>query len=178
MIRLATGADSAALLQLQRRLDGQSAFMMYEANERDDDLEGLRRRLEAQHGTGSFDLVATDVASVEQPALVGWLAVEVVPFRRAEHVGHLVLGVDAEHSGKGTGAALLAAAVAEAPGRELRRLELTVMTDNLRALHLYLRSGFEVEGLRRQAMLRQGRLVDEYFMATLLPGLKVPCHEL
>jgi RimJ/RimL family protein N-acetyltransferase len=106
------------------------------------------------------------------------LAVEVAQFRRARHVGYLVLGVDAEYSGKGTGAALLAAAIAEASGRGLRRLEFTVMTDNFRALHLYLRSGFEVEGLRRQAMLRQGRLVDEYFMAGLLPGLEAPPHEL
>jgi RimJ/RimL family protein N-acetyltransferase len=122
-------------------------------------------------------LVATDEPAVEQPALVGWLAVEVPQFRRTEHVGYLVLGADADHSGKGTGAALLAAAIAEASGRGLRRLEFTVMTDNFRALQLYLRSGFEVEGLRRQAMLRRGRLVDEYFMASLLPGPHAPPRE-
>lgn len=168
MIRLATGADSAALLHLQRRLDAQSAFMMYEADERDDDLPGLERRLETQHDTGSFDLVATDEG--EPATLVGWLAVEVATFRRTRHVGYLVLGVDSGFAGRGTGGALLDAAIAEASGRGLRRLEFTVMTDNLRALGLYLRQGFEVEGLRRQAMLREGHLVDEYFMARLLPG--------
>ena len=172
MIRLADGADSAALLHLQRRLDAQSMFMMFEPGERVGDQHDLRRRLEVQHSTGSFDLVATDESSAEQPALVGWSAVDVAKFRRTEHVGYLVLGVDAEFTGKGTGSALLTAAIAEASERGLRRLELTVMTDNFRALHLYLRSGFEVEGLRRQAMLRQGRLVDEYFMARLLPSLQ------
>ena len=169
MIRLATGSDSAALLTLQRRLDAQSSFMMYEADERDDDLSGVRHRLEAHHDTGSFDLVAMVDREEQPPALVGWLAVEVAPFRRARHVGYLVLGVDSEFAGRGTGGALLDAAVTEASGRGLRRLEFTVMTDNVRAIHLYLRHGFEVEGLRRQAMRREGHLVDEYFMARLLP---------
>jgi ribosomal protein S18 acetylase RimI-like enzyme len=143
--------------------------MMYEADEREDDLPGVRHRLEAQHDTGSFDLVATAELNEQPPALVGWLAVEVAAFRRARHVGCLVLGVDSESAGRGTGGALLDAAIAEASGRALRRLELTVMTDNLRASNLYLRHGFEVEGLRRQAMCRDGHLVDEYFMARLLP---------
>lgn len=172
MIRLATGSDSAALLALQRRLDAQSSFMMLEAGERENDLQGLQRRLDAENDTGSFDLLATD--EEQQPTLVGWLAVEVAPFRRAAHAGNLVLGVDAEFSGRGTGARLLDAAATEASARGLRRLELTVMTDNIRALHLYLREGFQVEGLRRQAMLRDGRLVDEYFMARLLPGREGP----
>jgi RimJ/RimL family protein N-acetyltransferase len=43
------------------------------------------------------------------------------------------------------------------------------MTDNLRALGLYLRSGFQVEGLRRRALQRNGTEIDEYYMGKLLP---------
>jgi len=43
------------------------------------------------------------------------------------------------------------------------------MTDNLRALGLYLRSGFRVEGLRHRALLRDGTAIDEYYMGKLLP---------
>jgi RimJ/RimL family protein N-acetyltransferase len=43
------------------------------------------------------------------------------------------------------------------------------MTDNLRALGLHLRAGFEVEGLRRQPLLRDGAIVDEYYTRRLLP---------
>jgi L-phenylalanine/L-methionine N-acetyltransferase len=45
-----------------------------------------------------------------------------------------------------------------------------VMTDNLRAVGLYLSEGFEVEGLRRGAIVREGQVVDEYHMARLLPA--------
>jgi RimJ/RimL family protein N-acetyltransferase len=70
---------------------------------------------------------------------------------------------------RGNGRGLLAAAEQEASGRGLRRLELTVMTGNLRAIGLYLRSGFQVEGLRRHPLTRDGTIIDEYYMAKLLP---------
>jgi hypothetical protein len=84
MIRLATGSDSAAFLTLPRRLDAQSSFLMYKANEREDELPGVRHRLGAPHDTGSFDLVATDVLNEQPPALVAWLAVEVAALRCLE----------------------------------------------------------------------------------------------
>ena len=81
----------------------------------------------------------------------------------------LVIGVDTAAAGRGVGRDLLAAAECEASDRGLSRLELTVMTDNLRALGLYLRGGFRVEGLRHRALVRDGTAVDEYYMAKLLP---------
>jgi hypothetical protein len=39
----------------------------------------------------------------------------------------------------------------------------------LRALGLYLRGGFQVEGLRRRALARDDTVVDEYYMGKLLP---------
>jgi len=49
--------------------------------------------------------------------VVGWLSVEVLPFRRARHSGYLVIGVDAAAAGRGLGRDLLAAAEREASGR-------------------------------------------------------------
>ena len=170
LIRLAGGDDGVALLALQQRLDRQSAYMLVEPDERDTTPDRLRERLAGRSAHGAFDLVADepDAPSGSVQRLVGWLAVEVLPYRRAAHVGYVVLGVDRSYAGRGIGAALMDACVDEATRRGLRRLELTVMTDNLRAMGLYLRHGFEVEGLRRQAVLRSGELVDEYYMARLL----------
>lgn len=65
--------------------------MLLEPDERDADPGALRRRLAAQGRHGSFDLVAADPQTPE-PELVGRLAVEVLPWRRAAHVGTVVLG--------------------------------------------------------------------------------------
>ena len=160
--------DSAALLTLQHRLDRQSSFMLLEPGERPSSVEGLRARLAGQSSAGSFDLIAGLPGQHVGP--VGWVSVEVPPYRRAAHVGHLVLGVDAACSGQGVGRRLLEAALDECRQRQLRRVELTVMVDNLRAVQLYLRCGFVVEGLRRASLIRDGGSVDEYAMAQLVIG--------
>ena len=169
VICLASASDAEPLLHLQRRLDRQSPFMMLEPDERDPDPERLHSRLAAQESTASFDLVAhlSTGAASKPPQLLGWLSVEVPPYRRAAHVGHLVLGVDDRFRARGIGGALLAEAVALSASRGLARLELTVMTDNIRAIGLYLRHGFAVEGLRRQSLRREGAFVDEYLMSRI-----------
>ena len=49
----------------------------------------------------------------------------------------------------------------------LRRVELTVYTDNAPALALYRKFGFETEGEMRDYAVRDGRFVDVYSMARL-----------
>jgi putative acetyltransferase len=49
------------------------------------------------------------------------------------------------------------------------RVELTVYTDNDRAIALYRRHGFLVEGTMRAAAMRAGRYVDVLLMARLHP---------
>lgn len=170
-IRLAGPQDAAALLALQCRLDAQSSFMLLEPDERERVPDRLRDRLAAQGAAGSFDLVAeAEGGATADARLVGALSVEVLPFRRARHTGYLVMGVDAAAAGRGIGTALLTEAAEEAQRRGLQRLELTVMTDNLRALGLYLRSGFQVEGLRRHPLVCDGAVIDEYYMGRLLPS--------
>ena len=169
-VRLARTADATALLALQHRLDAQSPFMLLEPGEREVTPDGLRARLATQTQQASYDLVAEQ----DPTTLVGWAAVEVLPYRRAAGTGYVVIGVDASASGQGVGAALLRAAAAESAARGLHRLELTVMTDNLRAVGLYLREGFVVEGVRRAALHRGGCRVDEYYMARLLTATQPP----
>ena len=51
----------------------------------------------------------------------------------------------------------------------LVRVELEVFTDNVKAIHLYEKLGFEKEGCKRMTTVRNGRYVDEYVMARLRP---------
>jgi RimJ/RimL family protein N-acetyltransferase len=49
----------------------------------------------------------------------------------------------------------------------LHRVQLAAWADNHRALHVYRRAGFVVEGVRRQTRLRDGVWTDEVLMAVL-----------
>jgi putative acetyltransferase len=50
------------------------------------------------------------------------------------------------------------------------RLELSVYCDNARAIALYRRFGFEIEGRYRGYVLRDGAYIDAFAMARLHPA--------
>jgi putative acetyltransferase len=52
------------------------------------------------------------------------------------------------------------------------RLELTVYTDNARAVALYKKFGFVLEGTHKRYALRDGRYVDAHCMARIRDKLK------
>jgi ribosomal protein S18 acetylase RimI-like enzyme len=76
--------------------------------------------------------------------------------------------VQAVADGQGVGTGLLAEAKRWAASVGLHRLELTVMAHNHRAISLYERMGFDVEGRRSQCLAIDGRFVDELYMAVIL----------
>ncbi len=152
-------------MELQHILDNETEFMLLEPGEREPDLEPLKLRLAAC--TEGRDLSYLVVA-LDGPAALGYVDVSVLPYARARRTGHVVSGVRSGQRGQGLGGALIRMAVEEAQARGMRRLELTVMEQNRRALALYLNCGFQVEGLRRAALDVQGHRVNEYYMGLLL----------
>jgi RimJ/RimL family protein N-acetyltransferase len=62
---------------------------------------------------------------------------------------------------------MLGEVIAWAPGAGIKRLELTVHTANARAVSVYQRCGFQIEGTRRSSMLVDGVYTDEYLLALI-----------
>jgi putative acetyltransferase len=89
---------------------------------------------------------------------------------RRAHVMAVGMAVPTAFQGRGVGKALMHALVDLADGwLNVFRLELTVYVDNDRAIALYRKFGFEIEGTHRAYALRAGRYVDAHFMARLKP---------
>jgi len=92
------------------------------------------------------------------------LHTEVSPRRR--HVGALAIMVREGVQGQGVGTALMAALVDLADNwLGVRRVELQVYADNARAVRLYEKFGFAIEGTARAFALRDGVYADAYLMA-------------
>lgn len=90
---------------------------------------------------------------------------------RRRHAMSLGICIAAEAQGRGVGKALMAALLDYADNwAQVLRVELTVYCDNERAIGLYKRLGFEIEGTMRAYALRNGRYVDVYAMARLHPS--------
>ena len=52
----------------------------------------------------------------------------------------------------------------------LRKLDLSVQVRNERAVHLYQTLGFEIEGLRKRGVYKEGEYLDVYLMGKLIDG--------
>jgi len=78
------------------------------------------------------------------------------------------MGVHDQFQGRGIGRKLLEALLDVADNYlGLVRVELEVMPDNERAIHLYESVGFEHEGRKRKAIFRGGQHIDGLMMARL-----------
>jgi len=87
---------------------------------------------------------------------------------RRSHSGTIGIGVHDDFHGQGIGTALMAQIIDVADNwLNLKRLALTVYSDNERAIRLYEKYGFEREGLLRSYAFRAGQYVDVLTMARL-----------
>lgn len=162
--RAAGPGDAADLLALKKDLDRETSFMMLEPGERSEDSADVAADLDGMAGANSVVIVAETAGR-----LAGYAEARGGGFRRNRITAHVVIGVLAAASGQGVGSGLLRELELWAPAHGIHRLELTVMAHNHRARQLYERMGFTAEGRRRECLLVDGDLVDELYMAKLLP---------
>lgn len=111
---------------------------------------------------------ALRLAATVDRKVVGVLGLDRNELPRLNHTATMSIAVHDGYAGRGVGTALMAAMV-EVADRwwNLIRLELEVYVDNLRAIALYERFGFEREGVLRARAWRDGQYVDCLAMARL-----------
>lgn len=114
-------------------------------------------------GPDRLDLAVTDSATGE---LLGEVVLYQVDRHARSCTFRTLIGPRGRGRGIGTEATRLIVGHAfEQLG--LHRVQLEVYGDNARALRVYEKAGFVVEGVRREAALRDGEWVDEVVMAVL-----------
>jgi putative acetyltransferase len=111
-------------------------------------------------GPNKFEIVAANENSV-----AGFAGLFLCDQNR-KHVGSIALFVHDQFQSRGIGASLMRSIVAAADGVfSLRRVELTVICENHRAIDLYRRFGFEIEGRHDCFARRDGEYIDVYTMS-------------
>jgi putative acetyltransferase len=119
-----------------------------------------RERLEAPNSNHR------NLAALVNGRVVGNIGLIIDANPRRRHVAHIGMGVHDDYAGRGIGEALMRAALDLADNwLNIARVELTVYADNERAIRLYERTGFLVEGTHRNYAFRDGELVDALAMA-------------
>jgi ribosomal protein S18 acetylase RimI-like enzyme len=88
--------------------------------------------------------------------------------KRTKHSAYLVIGILKEYRGQGIGTALFQSLEELAINHNISRLELTVVTQNDAGIALYKKSGFEIEGTKRNSLMIDRTPLNEYYMSKLL----------
>lgn len=111
------------------------------------------------------DRIATFIA-VREGEIIGYATLVFGKYRTFRGNAYLVgTAVRESERGKGIGSRLFAYAEDHARLRGARRIECEVFAKNVRALELYKRLGYEVEGVKRRAVEYGNECDDLIFMA-------------
>ena len=123
-------------------------------------LESVRELL---NKSGESDHILVAIVDGE---VVGVIGLHASSRPRVNHRAEIGMMVRDDWHGKGVGRAMMQGVIDLADKwLNLTRIELTVFTDNERAIALYRKFGFEIEGTLRKYAFRDGEFVDAYVMA-------------
>ena len=158
-IRKIDQSEAKTFFDCMKGIDQETKFMMFEPDERQFD-----ENLITSYLTNKDDLF---VGAFNEHEIVGFLAAKRGNFRRIRHSAYIVIGIRQAFQRQGIGSKLFDKLDEWARKNQVKRLELTVETQNTPAINLYKKQGFISEGIKKKTTLVDGEFVDEYMMAKL-----------
>ena len=154
--------DAYNYLDMLLKLDNETKFMMFEPGERPTDINIAKNIIDKSVNGDNLVLVAIDGENI-----IGFLSVQKGVPKRIKHIGYVVVGIREKYRSMGIGSKLFSELDIWAIENKITRLELSVICSNTIAKHLYEKNGFEVEGIKRNAMIIDNEYVDEFYMAKI-----------
>lgn len=164
LIREVTIEDAAKILSCIKEVKASSKYMLMEAGETKTTLDQQKKQIELiNHQANSTILVAE-----LNGKLVGYMFAIGGNAKRTKHSVYLVIGIHEVHRGIGIGTALFKKIEEWAKKNHISRLELNVITENEAGVALYKKSGFDIEGTKRNSLIINGDPYNEYSMSKLI----------
>lgn len=160
-IRCAVPDDAPALVHCLRRVGGESTYLTFGSEGRGLDEVEQRAVLAKAHAKDN----ALALVAMEGERIVGNLLFEGGDRSRIRHGGEFGISVLQECAGMGVGRAMLEMLIAWAEqSGVIRKLDLRVRSDNLRAIRLYERLGWKIEGRITRDLHVDGVFHDALYM--------------
>jgi RimJ/RimL family protein N-acetyltransferase len=156
--------DSQKYLELCKVLDEETKFRPYDPGERNYSNEEQKKKIvDIINSTNSTILVAE-----VNNELVGYISASGSSLNRLKHIAKIGIAIKTDYCGQGIGRGLFNALEKWGLENQIHRLELTVMTDNIGALILYKKMGFEIEGMKKHSLWINGEYADDYYMSKFI----------
>jgi RimJ/RimL family protein N-acetyltransferase len=163
-IRHIRETDAFNFLELSKKLDQETSFMLFEPGERKTTVEQQKQAI----GRITSENNSTFFVAEDDQELVGFLAILGGKNKRNKHSAYIVIGILQNYTDKGIGTSLFKKCFEWAESKQLYRLELTVMSHNEKGIALYEKMGFKKEGVKRASLRVNNDWVDEYYYSYLM----------
>jgi len=164
IIRQAEERDTESFATLIREVENTTNFMLFGPGERKFNPEAQRKMIKAFTAEKNSNIFLAE--SVNE--LTGYLIAKGGSASRNKHSAYLVIGIKEVFRGAGIGTRLFEELFSWGKEAGIRRLELTVMSENRAGITLYKKMGFEIEGVKKDSLLVDGQYKDEFYMARIL----------
>jgi len=155
--------EAKLLLNMLTQLDKETDMMMFEAGERKSTVEDITQHIKQREKTGSLTL-----GVFAENVIVGYLVAERGFANRIKHSYYVHLGILESYHGLGLASRMLEYLINYAKSNSIKRIELTVRVDNNKAISLYKKFGFKIEGTKRYSLYINNSYIDEYYMSRII----------
>ncbi|WP_245530547.1 GNAT family N-acetyltransferase [Pseudothermotoga thermarum] len=163
IIREVKLSDAEQILIFKRMVAAESEFLISYPDEVEDLIEQKRIISLYLSDKRRIFLVAE-----YQGKIIGIITLYGFNKRKILHKGELGISVRKQYWGMGVGSALMEECLKLAKQRGFKKIQLEVVEGNERAIALYKKFGFEVEGIKKKAIYQNGRYYNLIVMGKWL----------
>ncbi len=165
IIREIRESDAENFLDMQKKIEEESQFMLLEPGEREDAVAAKRKLIRKVLARDNETVLVVENSN---GSLAGYLRALGGSYQKTRHSAYITVGILKKYTGKGLGTRLFTELEVWARKNGIHRLELIVVKKHEAAVGLYKKMGYEIEGTKRDSLLIDGEYVDEYYMGKLL----------
>lgn len=160
-IRSAVEEDANELSELRLQIDGETENMDREKGEAFIDPSGFEQMIT----TDTMNPRNLFLVAAVSDRIVGFSRCEGSPLKRFAHKIEFGVCVLKDFWGYGIGKNLLKASISWADSNGIKKMTLNVLETNDKAIHLYQKLGFEIEGiLKKDKVLSDGKYYNTIIM--------------
>jgi RimJ/RimL family protein N-acetyltransferase len=162
IVRSATKQDASAILDLSKDVIGEEIYQLTSGSEFKMTIEDEERWVESHLANPNHIILVAEMNS----KIIGMLDFSNGRRKRIAHTGEFGMSVDKSARDQGIGSLLLVALIEwTSKNSTIEKIGLSVHSNNNRAIALYKKMGFEVEGVRKRDLkYGDGQYVDTVVM--------------
>ena len=164
LIREANIEDAENVIEYIKIVSDETDFLISDSSER---KFTVRKEKEFLQNMQNSILEKMFLCEIENK-IIGICSIEGVNKIRIKHRVDLAITVLKNYWGNKIGEKLIAYAIDYCKSNSIKKIELTVRIDNERAIKLYKKFGFEIEGEIKKFIYLGGNYYNCYFMGLLL----------